>query len=264
MEIAQLHRSLSHTLLNLQRAVERWAVADATDLYALAWAQVAQAPPSETRKQREELQAFKKVLNSPSWLEEGHRRAAAGIRQDDPRRQTSAVQPNPRPAEEPARRRAPRRVVKPAEVTGANHTSLRAASSSSRNPAHTTEPPQLETGRLSEIATELRPLLEQTAHLGATTSWSRMRKRFPALPRLHRDDESVVLWLVDEERQDGEPLLSALVTVGDRQMHPRFPVIAEQLGLPCPGTPTQQQMTWSYEVLKAHQYWRHRPSRPRA
>ncbi|MFE1328733.1 hypothetical protein, partial [Streptomyces sp. NPDC058741] len=106
--------------------------------------------------------------------------------------------------------------------------------------------------------------LEQTAHLGATTSWSRMRKRFPALPRLHRDDESVVLWLVDEERQDGEPLLSALVTVGDRQMHPRFPVIAEQLGLPCPGTPTQQQMIWSYEVLKVHQYWRHRPPQPRA
>ncbi|MFE1328812.1 hypothetical protein [Streptomyces sp. NPDC058741] len=161
MEIAQLHRSLSHTLLNLQRAVERWAVADATDLYALAWAQVAQAPPSETRKQREELQAFKKVLNSASWLEEGHRRSAAGIRQNDPRRQTSAVPSSPRPAEKPARRRAPRRVVKPAEVTGANHSSSHAASSSSGNPAHTTEPPQLETGRLSEIATELRPLLDE-------------------------------------------------------------------------------------------------------
>lgn len=57
MEIAHLPRSLSHTLLDLQRAVERCAVADAADLYALAWGQVARTPPSETRKQREELQA---------------------------------------------------------------------------------------------------------------------------------------------------------------------------------------------------------------
>lgn len=259
MEIAHLHRSLSHTLLDLRRAVERYAVADAADLYALAWVRVAEAPPSETRKQREELQVFKKALNSPAWLEEGRRRAAAGIRQDaSPRQTTSAVRPSPRPAEEPVSRRAPRRVVKPSKATGANRSSSHAASPSSRKPAHTTEPLLLETGRLSEIATELRPLLGQIAHMGATTSWSRIRQRFPALPRLHRDDESVILWLVDEERQDGEPLLSALVTVGDRQMHPRFPVIAEQLGLACSGTAAQQQTTWSYEVLKAHQYWRHR------
>ncbi|MGJ3558081.1 hypothetical protein ACR6C2_00605 [Streptomyces sp. INA 01156] len=68
----------------------------------------------------------------------------------------------------------------------------------------------------------------------------------------------MILGLVDEDRQDGEPLLAALVTVGNRQMHPRFPAIAEQLGLSCGANTAQQQTTWSYEVLKGHQHWRHR------
>jgi hypothetical protein len=259
MEIARLHRNLDHTLLDLQRAVERYAVAEATGLYSLAWSQVAEAPPSETRKQREELQAFKKVLNSASWQEEGRRRAAtADVRQDHPPRQRSTVRPSARPTEKRASDHVPHHDAKPAKGTGVNRPSSHVAGSGSRTPAHRDEPPLLETGQLSEIATELRPLLEQTARMGATTSWSRIRKRLPALPRLHRDDQSVILWLVDEERREEEPLLCALVTVGDRQMHPRFPVIAEQLGLPCSGTAAQQQMTWSYEVLKAHQYWRHR------
>lgn len=116
----------------------------------------------------------------------------------------------------------------------------------------------LEAGRLWEIATALRPLLEQTARAGATTSWPAIRKRLPGLPRLHRDDESVILWLVDEDRQDGEPLLSALVTAGNRQMHPRFPAIAEQLGLATGRAALEQRTAWSYEVLKVHQHWRYR------
>ncbi|WP_217492591.1 hypothetical protein, partial [Streptomyces prasinopilosus] len=259
MDVARLHRNLNHILLDLQRAVERYAVAEATSLYSLAWSQAAEAPPSETRKQREELQAFKKVLNSASWLEEGRRRAAtADVRQESPARQRSTVCPGARPAEKRASGHVPRREAKPAKDTGANRPSSHMSGSGSRTPARRDEPPLLETGQLSEIATELRPLLEQTARMGATTTWSRIGMRLPALPRLHRDDQSVILWLVDEERQKGEPLLCALVTVGDRQMHPRFPVIAEQLGLACSDTAAQQQMAWSYEVLKAHQYWRHR------
>ncbi|MDP9954233.1 hypothetical protein J2S51_007100 [Streptomyces sp. DSM 41269] len=113
-------------------------------------------------------------------------------------------------------------------------------------------------GRLAELATDLRPLLEQTARAGTTTTWKAIRQRLPALARLHRDDESVLLWLVDDERDQGDPLLSALVTVGDRQMHPRFPAIAEQLGVTAGRYPTQQRSTWNYEVLKSHQRWRHR------
>jgi hypothetical protein len=262
MDVARLHRNLSHTLLDLQRAVEGYAVAEATGLYALAWSQVAEAPPSETRKEREELQAFKKVLNSGPWLEEGRRRAATvDVRQDSPPRQRSTAHPDARPAAKRTSGHVLRREARPVKDTGANRPPSHTAGSGSRAPARRDEPPLLRTGQLSEIATELRPLLEQTARMAATTTWSLITKRLPALPRLHRDDQSVILWLVDEERREGEPLLCALVTVGDRQMHPRFPVIAEQLGLACSGAPAQQQMAWSYEVLKAHQYWRHR--RPR-
>ncbi|MBM7443124.1 hypothetical protein [Streptomyces sp. HB132] len=120
------------------------------------------------------------------------------------------------------------------------------------------QPGLLEAGRLAELATDLRPLLEQTARAGTTTTWAVIRKRLTALMSLHRDDESVLLWLVDDDRDQKEPLPSALVTVGDRQMHPRFPTIAEQLGVPAGHSSTQQRSTWNYEVLKAHQYWRHR------
>ncbi|MFJ9664990.1 hypothetical protein ACIRPP_10280 [Streptomyces sp. NPDC101219] len=234
-------------------------MAEATSLYGLAWSQVSEAPPSETRKQREKLQAFKKVLNSPAWQEEGHRRAATSdARQESPPRQRSRVRPGRRPVEKRANDHAPGREVKPAKETAANRTTSPPSGSGARTPVRRDEPPLLGTGQLSEIATELRPLLEQTARMGATTTWSRISRRLPGLPRLHRDDQSVILWLVDEERREGEPLLGALLTVGDRQMHPRFPVIAEQLGLPCSGPAAQQQMTWSYEVLKVHQYWRHR------
>ncbi|MFJ9856209.1 hypothetical protein ACIRVN_01740 [Streptomyces albogriseolus] len=259
MDVARLHRNLNHILLDLQRAVERYAVAEATGLYALAWSQVAEAPPSETRKQREELQAFKKVINSACWLKEGHQRAATvEVRHELPAQQRSTVRPDRRPAEKRASGHAPRREARPAGKAEASRTPSQAVGPVARTPARRDEPPLLGTGQLSEIATDLRPLLEQTARMGATTTWSRIGKRLPGLPRLHQDDQSVILWLVDEERRQGEPLLCALVTVGDRQMHPRFPVIAEQLGLPCSGTAVQQQMTWSYEVLKAHQYWRHR------
>ncbi|MFF1414584.1 hypothetical protein ACFVX6_33235 [Streptomyces sp. NPDC058289] len=86
---------------------------------------------------------------------------------------------------------------------------------------------------------------------------AQIHKRLPGLPRLHADDQCVLLWLVDEDGRKGEPLLSALVTVGDRQMHPRFPAVAEQLVWTTP-VGTRSHNTWSYEVLKVHQHWRHR------
>ncbi|MFB6807091.1 hypothetical protein [Streptomyces sp. NPDC056387] len=118
-------------------------------------------------------------------------------------------------------------------------------------------PALLETGQLWEIATELRPLLEQTARAGSTITWPQIHKRLPGLPRLHADDQCVLLWLVDEDGRKGEPLLSALVTVGDRQMHPRCPAVAEELGWTTQSG-TRPHTAWSYEVLKAHQHWRHR------
>jgi hypothetical protein len=130
--------------------------------------------------------------------------------------------------------------------------------SDARPPSRTAQSALLETGRLWEITTELRPLLEQTARAGAATSWPLIRKRLPNLPRLHRDDECVILWLVDEDRHGSEPLFSALVTIGNQQMHPRFPAIADQHGLPISRAVAEQHTAWTYEVLKVHQHGRHR------
>lgn len=267
MEIATVRRTLNHTLTELQRAVDRHEVAAAADLYALAWHQAAQAPPSETREQRARLQSFKEILGSRRWQDEERRQAASPPAKATPRPQRPAA---PRPVADrdgpaPETRRTVVWTSDHDAVTPPAPTRTRRPVPQSESPAlqhrpasRAPEPTVLDSGRLWEIATELRPLLEQTARDGATTSWTLIGKRLPRLPRLHRDDQSVLLWLVDEDRQAGEPLLSALVTVGNRQMHPRFPAIAEQLGLSTGHGASAHHTAWSYEVLKVHQYWRHR------
>lgn len=69
MEIATVRRTLNHTLTELKRAIDRYAVAVAADLYALAWQQAAGAPPSETREQRRSCRASRR-----SWAPAGGRR----------------------------------------------------------------------------------------------------------------------------------------------------------------------------------------------
>ncbi|MEV5282934.1 hypothetical protein [Streptomyces sp. NPDC052811] len=268
MEIATVRRDLNHTLTELQRAIDKHAVAKAADLYALAWQQAAQAPPSETREQRARLAAFKEILGSRRWREEERSQAAIPAASPTPKphkrtvpRGRPAVQPVPaRPAvvwsSEPAPCPESLATPTPARRSGAHATPP--VAEQPRPSSHTAGPALLEAGRLWEIATGLRPLLEATARSGAVTSWPAMRKLLPGLSRLHRDDESVILWLVDEDRQPDEPLLSALVTVGNREMHPRFPAISEQLGLPTSRDVVQQRTVWSYEVLKVHQHWRYR------
>ncbi|MFF1712196.1 hypothetical protein [Streptomyces sp. NPDC058268] len=267
MEIATVRRTLNHTLTELQRAVDRYEVAAAADLYALAWHQAAQAPPSETREQRARLQSFKEILGSRRWQDEERRKAASLPADATPRPERPAV---PRPvADRDGPAPAPRRTVvwtsgdradtpaSPAQ-TPRPVPQRTSPSSATRPNSRAAEPALLDPGRLWEIATGLRPLLERTARDGATISWPQIGKRQPGLPRLHRDDQSVILWLVDEDRHDGEPLLSALITVGNRQMHPRFPAIAEQLGVSAGHDVSGHHTAWSYEVLKVHQYWRHR------
>ncbi|MER6434703.1 hypothetical protein ABT272_45545 [Streptomyces sp900105245] len=67
------------------------------------------------------------------------------------------------------------------------------------------KPALLEPSALGEIAIQLRPLLGQIAQACATSTYPAIRKRLPGLSRLHRDDESVILWLLNEERREGEP-----------------------------------------------------------
>ncbi|MFJ3926330.1 hypothetical protein [Streptomyces sp. NPDC090022] len=277
MEIATVRRTLNHTLTELQRAIDRYAVAVAADLYALAWQQAAGAPPSETREQRAQLKDLKEMLGSRRWQEEERRQAAAAPPPSVPSqaRPVSAAprvlpdaaragepvvrSPRRKPSSSPAPRRSsvpPVPVSVPTPVPAPAPSPVGTPVVKARTPRRQ-EPALLETGQLWEIATELRPLLEQTARAGATVTWPQIHKRLPGLPRLHADDQCVLLWLVDEDGRKGEPLLSALVTVGDRQMHPRFPAVAEQLGWAAPAG-TRPDTAWSYEVLKVHQHWRHR------
>lgn len=275
MDIAMIRRSLNGTLTELQRAIDRFEVTKAADLFEWAWHQASQAPPRETREQRAQLKDLKDVLGSRRWREEERRLAT---QEPPPQPDKAPPAPRQRSTKRPVSTQAP--VVRPRTVW-----SFDAPRTPAPDPVQPTvratppapvtrdalpmhaqghpaprkgEPGLLGAGRLAELATDLRPLLEQTARAGSTTTWSVIRKRLPALTSLHRDDESVLLWLVDDERDQSEPLLSALVTVGDRQMHPRFPTIAKQLGVPAGHSSTQQRSTWNYEVLRAHQHWRHR------
>ncbi|WP_406191065.1 hypothetical protein OH791_38550 (plasmid) [Streptomyces anulatus] len=264
MDIAMIRRSLNGTLTELQRAIDRFDVAKAADLFEWAWHQASQAPPRETREQRAQLRDLKEVLGSRRWREEERRLAAQEL---TPRPVGGPPSPGRKAAKRPSSARVP--VVRPRTAWSSDTSRANVpAPAPVPVPVPVTEvrpvlkdvraSGYLGAGRLAELATDLRPLLEQTARAGTTTTWKAIRQRLPALARLHRDDESVLLWLVDDERDQGDPLLSALVTVGDRQMHPRFPAIAEQLGVTAGRYPTQQRSTWNYEVLKSHQRWRHR------
>ncbi|MFD5348783.1 hypothetical protein ACFWJY_34845 [Streptomyces anulatus] len=277
MDIAMIRRSLNGTLTELQRAIDRFDVAKAADLFEWAWHQASQAPPRETREQRAQLRDLKEVLGSRRWREEERRLAAQKL---TPRLVEGTTAPGRKLTKRPSSAQVPVlrprtawssdtsrvNVPEPVQVPARRAQSAPAARDAAPVPVTEARPVlkdvrasvYLEPGRLAELATDLRPLLEQTARAGTTTTWKAIRKRLPALARLHRDDESVLLWLVDDERDQGEPLLSALVTVGDRQMHPRFPAIAEQLGVTAGRYPMQQRSTWNYEVLKSHQRWRHR------
>ncbi|MFB7211039.1 hypothetical protein [Streptomyces sp. NPDC056255] len=255
-----IRRTLNGTLTELQRAVDTHAVAKAADLYEIAWHQASQAPPSKTREQRARLKALQEILGSQKWQEEERRQAP----QNEPahaapstgRRVTPKRPPiDPVPVRRETVWSSETAMPKP---SSRRHGSAAPMGTGAQPTARAASPALLGTGRLWEIATELRPVLEQTARAGGTITWSSIRKRLPALPRLHRDDESILLWLVDEDRQKDEPLLSSLVTVGDRQMHPQFPQIADQLGLSTGRNQGEQRTTWSYEVLKVHQHWRHR------
>ncbi|GHH55895.1 hypothetical protein GCM10018773_60950 [Streptomyces candidus] len=278
MDIATIRRGLNGTLTELQRAIERFDVVVAAELFEWAWHQASQAPPRETLEQRVQLRDLKAVLGSRRWREEESRRAAQATPSQPapgvprPPRRTRPASAEPVPAVRPravGSSRGPASARQAAQAQSAHAMRREPRNPGGRStppvpPAEVTAGPQpghrglLEAGRLAEFATDLRPLLEQTARAGATTTWAALRKRLSKLPRLQREDESVLLWLVDDDRDHGEPLLSALVTVGNREMHPRFPAIAEQLGVRAGHTLAQQRSTWSWEVLKTHQYWRHR------
>ncbi|MFJ7199764.1 MULTISPECIES: hypothetical protein [unclassified Streptomyces] len=80
LDIATIRRSLNGTLTELQRAIDRFDVAKAADLFEWAWHQASQAPPRETREQRAQLKDLKEVLGSRRWQDEERRLAAQEAR----------------------------------------------------------------------------------------------------------------------------------------------------------------------------------------
>lgn len=222
MDIAMIRRSLNGTLTELQRAIDRFDVAKAADLFEWAWHQASQAPPRETREQRAQLRDLKEVLGSRRWREEERRLAAQKL---TPRLVEGTPAPGRKPTKRPSSAQVPvvrsrtvwssdtSRVNVPAPVQVPARRAQSAPAARDATPVPVTEAlpvlkhvrasGYLEPGRLAELATDLRPLLEQTARAGTTTTWKAIRQRLPGLARLHRDDESVLLWLVDDERDQG-------------------------------------------------------------
>jgi hypothetical protein len=227
LEIATALRALNHTLLELGRAVDDHDTARVDEFVALAWHQAADVPQSKSRTQRAELAKLQSTVEGRPWQERARLRTAT----DQSSNRT------PSPAALPVRALA----VAPRPRTARNGETTR-----------------LDAGCLLRIATELRPVLIEVAREGTLVTWPQLRRRKCGLPRLHRDDLTSVLWLVDEDREVlDEPRLSALVTVADRRMHPSFAEIARRSDRDL-NDAARVGSVWSLEVLKTHQHWRHR------
>ncbi|SPF04339.1 Competence protein [Streptomyces sp. MA5143a] len=113
--------------------------------------------------------------------------------------------------------------------------------------------------KLSELAAVVRAALEDVAQGGTTTTWSAIRHRPGAdLPHLHPDDQGEVLVLVDVDTPMSEPLLSALVTTNNGEMHPLYRHVAYSLGRALPVRQDELHAQWQLDVLRLYGLWKHR------
>ncbi|MFI6586048.1 hypothetical protein [Embleya sp. NPDC050493] len=218
-EVALVMRDLNEVLRGLDAAVARYDSSAVDELTTLAWQRAAEVPQHTTRRQRAELITHRRSVDASAWREKAR-----------------TFRPVPTPG-------------RVAPGTTSHHR---------LEPPRPAEPAPPEMGPLLELATRLRPIPTRVAHRGSLTTWARLSEE-ARLPRLRRDDRGTLLWLVDDDREvPDEPLLCALVTVGDRQMDPLYPFVAEHLGRPADATVTRQRAAWALKVLKVHQHWRHR------
>ncbi|MFE9974618.1 competence protein CoiA family protein [Streptomyces hirsutus] len=120
-------------------------------------------------------------------------------------------------------------------------------------------------GRLSRsqilnLASVVRPLLEQTARGRSLTTWGDLRRRLGegTLPRLHPDDQGEVLVAVDRDTPADEPLLSSLIVVGDGEVHPLYRHVAFSLDRGVPPSDAALRSEWAVDVLRLRALWKHR------
>ncbi|MEU3398152.1 competence protein CoiA family protein [Streptomyces filamentosus] len=113
--------------------------------------------------------------------------------------------------------------------------------------------------KLAELAAVVRSLLENTARNGATLTWSAIRHRLSGeLPHLHPDDQGQVLVLADANTPADEPLLSALVTTNNGDLHPLYRHVAFSLGRETASGPDELHARWQMDVLRLYGIWKHR------
>ncbi|MFF0425542.1 competence protein CoiA family protein [Streptomyces sp. NPDC004520] len=115
--------------------------------------------------------------------------------------------------------------------------------------------------KLTELATVVRSLLEDTARNRSTLTWSAIRHRLNVeLPHLHPDDQGQVLVLADASTPADEPLLSALVTTNQGDLHPLYRHVAYSLGRETPLEQDELHARWQMDVLRLYGIWKHRSS----
>ncbi|MFI8419458.1 hypothetical protein [Streptomyces sp. NPDC085479] len=119
--------------------------------------------------------------------------------------------------------------------------------------------PRPDETKLSELAAVVRSLLEDTARDRSVLTWSAIRHRLNVeLPHLHPDDQGQVLVLADADTPADEPLLSALVTTNQGDLHPLYRHVAFSLGRETPSGQDELHARWQLDVLRLYGIWKHR------
>lgn len=104
---------------------------------------------------------------------------------------------------------------------------------------------------LDPLAAAVKTILQKAAATGTTLTWAQIRAQLPpGLPALERSQQTRVLIQVDRSRAGTAPLLSALVTGADHDMHPAYPRIAAAAGRPRPGGDLEAVAQWAVEVSR--------------
>jgi hypothetical protein len=119
--------------------------------------------------------------------------------------------------------------------------------------------PRLGKNKLNELVIVVRSLLQDSARAQATITWSAIRNRLTVeVPHLHPDDQGQVLVLVDAATSPDEPLLSALVTTNQGDIHPLYRHVAFSLEREVPVQQDELHSRWQMDVLRLYSIWKHR------
>ncbi|MFI6689487.1 hypothetical protein [Streptomyces sp. NPDC050485] len=105
--------------------------------------------------------------------------------------------------------------------------------------------------QLDPLADAVRAIMQKAASTGTTLTWGQIRQQLPpGLPPLERNEQTALLIRVDRSRDSNAPLLSALVTGADHDMHPAYPRIAAALDRPPANGHLAALAQWAVEVSR--------------